>query len=154
MPPQPTGSDDDLIRIRATANGVQWLGPCGRCRRNNTIEIEGNVLQSRIQTGDGFDTIRISGLETDQLQIDSGANGDVLKVDGGTRISYVSGEGSDQLQLTRNYFASLLQADNNDSESNEAAQGRRRDPPKWSNRTSLSRRNWKTQFQDRIFVTP
>ena len=61
---------------------------------DNTIEIEGNVLQSRIQTGDGFDTIRISGLETDQLQIDSGANDDVLKVDGGTRISYVSGEGS------------------------------------------------------------
>ena len=122
-----TGSDDDLIRIRATANGRNSMAWAMRNSSldagagDNTIEIEGNVLQSRIQTGDGFDTIRISGLETDQLQIDSGANDDVLKVDGGTRISYVSGEGSDQLQLTRNYFASLLQADNNDLESNEDA---------------------------------
>ena len=123
-----TGSDDDLIRIRATANGRNSMAWAMRNSSldagagDNNIEIEGNVLQSRIKTGDGFDTIRISGLETDQLQIDSGANDDVLKVDGGTRISYVSGEGSDQLQLTRNYFASLLRANNNEAESNEDAE--------------------------------
>ena len=100
-------------------------GPCATAPSTpalaTIIVIDGNALQSRILTGDGLDTIRISGLKTDQLLIDSGANDDVLKVDGGTRISYVSGEGSDLLQLSRNYFASLLQANNNEQANNEDA---------------------------------
>ena len=122
-----TGSGNDRVRISARANGQDtnaWAmrdsslnGGAG----DNNIVIDGNALQSRILTGDGLDTIRISGLKTDQLLIDSGANDDVLKVDGGTRISYVSGEGSDLLQLSRNYFASLLQANNNEQANNEDA---------------------------------
>ena len=42
-----------------------------------------------------------------QVHIDTGANDDVLKVDGGTGITYVTGDGSDQLQL---YFTSLAEA--------------------------------------------
>ena len=34
----------------------------------------------------------------------------MLKVDGGIGITYVTGDGSDQLQLTRNYFTSLVEA--------------------------------------------
>ena len=111
-----TGSGNDIVRVRAYANGLNQVA---WAMRNSTldvgagddrIEIKGNALQSTIQTGDGFDAIRISGVETDQLQIDTGANDDVLKIDGGTRISYVSGDGSDQLQLTRNYFTSLIQS--------------------------------------------
>ena len=123
-----TGSGDDIIRVRAYANGrnqVAWA------MRNSTldvgagddsIEIKGNAIQSTIRTGDGFDTIKISGLETDQLQIDSGADDDVLKVDGGTRISFVSGDGSDQLQLTRNYFTSLIQSSEVNKEMSQSDQ--------------------------------
>ena len=111
-----TGSGDDLIRISAHANGLNreaWAmrnSSLDAGAGDNNIEINGNVLRSKIRTGSGVDTIRLSGLETDQMQIDSGANDDVLKVDGGTRISYTSGDGSDQLHLTSNYFTSLIQA--------------------------------------------
>ena len=122
-----TGSGNDRVRISARANGQYtnaWAmrdSSLNAEAGDNNIVIDGNALQSRILTGDGLDTIRISGLKTDQLLIDSGANDDVLKVDGGTRISYVSGEGSDLLQLSRNYFASLLQANNNEQANNEDA---------------------------------
>ena len=123
-----TGSGDDVVRVSAYANGgnqVVWA------MRNSTldvgagddkIDINGNALESNIRTGDGFDTIKISGLETDQLQIDSGADDDVLKVDGGTRISFVSGDGSDQLQLTRNYFTSLIQSSEVNKEMSQSDQ--------------------------------
>ena len=123
-----TGSGNDLVRVRAFANGrnrVAWA------MRNSTldlgagddrIDITGNALQSTIRTGDGLDTIRLSGLETDQLHIDTGADDDVLKIDGGTRISYTSGDGSDQLQLTRNYFASLIQSNDINKEFSQGDQ--------------------------------
>ena len=120
-----TGAGDDLVRIGAHANGgnrVAWAmrnSTLDVGAGDNNIEINGNALQSTIRTGDGFDTIRLSGLKTDQLQIDSGANDDLLKVDGGTRISYTSGDGSDQLQLTRNYFTSLIQSNDINQEKSQ-----------------------------------
>ena len=111
-----TGAGDDTVRIHAHANGdtnVAWAlrdSAVATGSGHDSVEIGGNALRSSILTGDGLDTIRISGLETDQLHIDSGADDDVLTVDGGTRISFVSGSGADQLQLTRNYFKSLVEA--------------------------------------------
>ena len=74
------------------------------------VEIIGGAQRSQIQTGDGFDTVTIAGRHSNQVHIDTGANDDVLKVDGSTGITYVTGDGSDQLQLTRNYFSSLVEA--------------------------------------------
>ena len=112
-----TGAGDDTVRIHAHANGdtnVAWAlrdSSLATGTGDDDVEISGNALRSAILTGDGLDTIRISGLETDEVHIDSGANDDMLRVDGGTQISFVSGAGSDQLQLTRNYFTSLVEAE-------------------------------------------
>ncbi|WP_186539016.1 type I secretion C-terminal target domain-containing protein [Synechococcus sp. BIOS-E4-1] len=111
-----TETGDDVVRIHAHARGQNsnvWamrnsildVGP-----GEDSVEIRGNALNSTVRTGAGFDNVRITGLETKQLLVDTGAQDDVLTVDGGTEITYISGAGSDKLRLTRNYFTSLLQA--------------------------------------------
>ena len=111
-----TGSGDDDVRIRAHADGLSTNAWAMRDSELNTdsghdrVDIQGNALRSRILTGDGGDTVTISGHETNQVHVDTGASDDTLKVDGGTAITYVTGDGSDQLELTRNYFTSLVEA--------------------------------------------
>ncbi len=111
-----TEAGDDLVRLDAQAHGSSsnaWamrnstvdVGP-----GDDTVEIRGNALNSTVRTGEGFDSVKVTGLETKQLLVDTGADADVLTVDGGTGITYISGTGSDQLRLTRNYFTGLLQA--------------------------------------------
>ena len=111
-----TETGNDVVRIHAHARGMSsnaWA------MRNSTVdvgpgddkvEIRGNALNSTVRTGAGFDNVKVTGLETKQLLVDTGADADVLTVDGGAGITYISGAGSDKLRLTRNYFTSLLQA--------------------------------------------
>ena len=120
-----TETGDDVVRIDVLANGKTtnaWA------MRNSTldvgpgddkVEIKGNTLNSTVRTGEGFDSIRVTGLETKQLLVDSGAQDDVLTVDGGTGITYISGAGSDKLHLTRNYFTSLLEAKESQEQVNQ-----------------------------------
>ena len=111
-----TGSGHDRVHIQVGANGQDtnvWAlrkSSIDTGFGNDQVDIIGGAQSSQIQTGDGFDTVTISGRHTDQVHIDTGANDDVLKVDGGIGITYVTGDGSDQLQLTRNYFTSLVEA--------------------------------------------
>ena len=111
-----TETGNDVVRLDANALGnstTAWamrnstldVGP-----GDDSVEIKGNALNSTVRTGEGFDNVRITGLETKQLLVDTGAQDDELTVDGGTGITYISGAGSDKLRLTRNYFTSLLQA--------------------------------------------
>ena len=111
-----TETGNDVVRIHAHARGMStnaWamrnssldVGP-----GNDSVEIRGNALNSTVRSGEGFDSIKVSGLETQQLLVDTGAQDDELTVDGGTGITYISGTGSDKLRLTRNYYTSLLQA--------------------------------------------
>ena len=120
-----TETGNDAVRIHAHAHGKTtnaWA------MRNSTldvgpgddkVEIRGNTLNSTVRTGEGFDSIRVTGLETKQLLVDSGAQDDVLTVDGGTGITYISGAGSDKLHLTRNYFTSLLEAKESQEQANQ-----------------------------------
>ena len=111
-----TETGDDVVRIHAHARGMStnaWamrnssldVGP-----GDDSVVIRGNALNSTVSTGEGFDSVKVTGLETQQLLVDTGAQDDELTVDGGTGITYISGTGSDKLRLTRNYFTSLLQA--------------------------------------------
>ena len=111
-----TETGNDSVRIHAYARGMStnaWamrnssldVGP-----GNDSVEIRGNALNSTVRSGEGFDSVKVTGLKTQQLLVDTGAQADELTVDGGTGITYISGTGSDKLRLTRNYFTSLLQA--------------------------------------------
>ena len=111
-----TETGNDVVRLDANALGqstTAWamrnstvdVGP-----GNDSVEIRGNALNSTVRSGEGFDSIKVTGLETQQLLVDTGAQDDELTVDGGTGITYISGTGSDKLRLTRNYYTSLLQA--------------------------------------------
>ena len=120
-----TGSGHDRVNIHAFGRGRStnvWAMQDSSIETgsgDDHVDIIGGAQRSQIQTGDGFDTVTISGRHTNQVHIDTGANNDVLKVDGGTGITYVTGDGSDQLQLTRNYFSSLVEAGQTSKEMNQ-----------------------------------